>query len=258
MLSISTSNPRLEIQARQIAQQWGFKFTPPSDDNFYLELTESQLQLVQAGQHAPGPIAVDFMSAQVTYRRRFGGGKGQTLAKAVGLSKSTKPLILDATAGLGKDAFVFASLGAYVILLERSLVSAALLENGLERGRQEVEIAAIIARMHLIHADSLGFIPQLNKLQLAGNFNRQPEVIYLDPMFPQRNKSAQNKKEILALQQLVGPDNDSGDLLEICRKVATKRVVVKRPIKAEFLTSSKPSFSLPMKKHRFDIYLTHF
>jgi 16S rRNA (guanine1516-N2)-methyltransferase len=256
MPAITTSIPQLESQTRQLAQQWGFEFTCPSDNTLFLELTDSQLQLVQTGKNSPGPIVVDFISGQATHRRRFGGGKGQTIARAAGLSKSSIPLILDATAGLGNDAFVFASLGANVILMERSTVSAALLEDGLERGRQETEISTIINRMHLIHGDSLTLLPQLRKLQLPEKFSQQVDVIYLDPMFPRRHKTAQAKKEMSALQQLVGADNDSGRLLEICHNVATKRIVVKRPIKAEYLAGSKPSFSMPMKKHRFDIYLT--
>ncbi|MCK5648263.1 MAG: class I SAM-dependent methyltransferase, partial [Gammaproteobacteria bacterium] len=83
-----------------------------------------------------------------------------------------------------------------------------------------------------------------------------PDVIYLDPMFPHRKKSALVKKEMLAFQQLIGDDNDSDELLSICRQLAKKRVVVKRPIKAPYLDAQKPSFSMNMKKHRFDIYIT--
>ncbi len=256
MLTITTSNPQLESQAQQLALQWGFAYARTTEHHFFLELTDSQLQLVQNGKNAPGPVAVNFMSGQATYRRRFGGGKRQTLAKAAGLSSTPAPLILDATAGLGKDAFVLASLGADVILLERSAVSAALLENGLARGSKENPITEIIKRMHLIHADSLALLPQLKKLQLPETFSRQPDVIYLDPMFPHRSRGALVKKDMLALQQLVGPDSDSDQLLEISLNAAQQRVVVKRPIKASYLADNKPAFSLSMKKHRFDIYLT--
>lgn len=258
MLTITTIKSQLESHARRLAMQWGFNFSQPIENSYFLELTEShlQLQLNQAGKNSPGPISVNFTSGAVNYRRHFGGGLGQTLAKAVGLSKSPDLLILDATAGLGKDAFVFASLGAKVILVERSCISAALLEDGLIRGRLNSHISEIIQRMFLIHADSLTLLPRLEELSLPEPFNLQPDVIYLDPMFPHRSKTAQVKKEMTALQHLIGPECDSDQLLHICRDTAAKRVVVKRPVKAEFLAGSKPSFSMPMKKHRYDIYLT--
>jgi 16S rRNA (guanine1516-N2)-methyltransferase len=208
------------------------------------------LQLVQSAADAPGPIFVDFTSGQMAHRRQFGGGKGQVIAKAVGLNKNSSPLILDATTGMGKDAFVFASLGARVIMMERSPVSAALLQDGLERARLDDEVSAIIERMQLIKGDAR-FLISYDSLKL----NEMPDVIYLDPMFPHRKKTALVKKEMLAFQQLIGDDKDSNELLSVCQQVAKKRVVVKRPIKAPWLDHKKPSLSMNMKKHRFDIYL---
>ena len=254
MLAITTSIHSLVAQTQQLANRWGFTFVRFCNDPFYLELTDTHLQLMQSGDKPPGPIAVDFFSAQPTYRRRFGGGKGQTLTRAVGLSKSSRLLILDATAGMGNDAFVFASLGAYVILLERSSISAALLEDGLIRGKQNEEIADIIQRMQLLYGDSLTMLPQFSTLELPEKFSQQPDVIYLDPMFPHRNITAQVKKEMLALQYLVGSDADSENLLKTSLNLARQRVVVKRPIKADYLAGQKPSYSMSMKKHRFDIY----
>ena len=89
----------------------------------------------------------------------------------------------------------------------------------------------------------------------AASLNKIPDVIYLDPMFPHRKKSALVKKEMLAFQSLIGDDNDSNELLNVCLQTAKKRVVVKRPIKAPYLNDQKPSLSMKMKKHRFDIYI---
>jgi 16S rRNA (guanine1516-N2)-methyltransferase len=74
-------------------------------------------------------------------------------------------------------------------------------------------------------------------------------------MFPHRKKSAQVKKEMLAFQNLIGSDNDSDELLKTSLQLAKKRVVVKRPIKAPYLDNKKPSLSMNMKKHRFDVYI---
>ncbi|MCA9466306.1 MAG: class I SAM-dependent methyltransferase, partial [Nitrospira sp.] len=82
----------------------------------------------------------------------------------------------------------------------------------------------------------------------------EPEVIYLDPMFPHKEKSALVKKDMRVLQEVVGPDEDADELFTIARTVATNRVVVKRPDYADFLSGLKPQTSIKTKKHRFDIY----
>lgn len=250
MLSITPSDKSLATQAQALAQKWGFKFSENSHDSYFLQLTPVHLQLVQSDNQSPGPIYVDFTAGQVAHRRQFGGGKGQIITKAVGLNKTPAPLILDATAGMGNDAFVFASLGARVILMERSPVSAALLSDGLERALLNDEITNIISRMSLVFGDARLLNPDSTLIR-----NEAPDVIYLDPMFPHRKKSALVKKEMLAFQNLIGDDNDSNELLDVSRKLAKKRVVVKRPIKAPWLDNQKPSLTMKMKKHRFDIYL---
>lgn len=248
MIAITVSDKSLTEQAKLLAKQWHFQFSVIApNDSFFLQLTHQHLQLIQSDKHSPGPIYVDFSSGQVAHRRLFGGGKGQTIAKAVGLNKYASPLILDATAGMGKDAFVFASLGADVILMERSPISAALLTDALHRASTDAAISDIIGRMSFIFGDAR----KLDSLQLK----QRPDVIYLDPMFPHRKKSALVKKEMLAFQSLIGDDKDSNELLNICQQLAKERVVVKRPNKAPYLDEKKPTLSMSMKKHRFDIYM---
>lgn len=247
MIAICPSEKTLTEPALALARRWGFNLSDAPREAYYLQLTAQCLQLIQTGKHSSGPIYVDFASGQTAHRRRFGGGKGQIIAKAVGLHKTPCPLILDATAGMGKDAFVFASLGARVILMERSPVAAALLCDGLQRAALEEDIADIIERMTFVYGDA----------RLLGStlLTETPDIIYLDPMFPHRKKSALVKKEMLAFQSLIGDDDDSDELLNVCLQLAKKRVVVKRPIKAPWLDNHKPSLSMNMKKHRFDIYL---
>ena len=256
MLTITASNKSLTEQAQLIAKQWGFYFSDTPQDQFFLQLTPQHLQLLQADKHSPGPIYIDFSSGQIAHRRLFGGGKGQIIAKAVGLNKNSSPLILDATAGMGKDAFVFASLGAEVILMERSPISAALLTDALHRASTDKAISDIIKRMSFIFGDARKLTSRSSSAK-DGDIvlDNQPDIIYLDPMFPHRKKSALVKKEMLAFQSLIGDDKDSDELLSVCLHLAKKRVVVKRPIKAPYLDGQKPSLSMNMKKHRFDIYL---
>ncbi len=220
------------------------------------DLTEPDYALVfadfvflqQTGRKAPGPVVVDFLAGAVDHRRRFGGGKGQMIAKACGLQAGKLPRILDATAGLGRDAFVLASLGCELTLLERSPVVFALLSDGLARGLAQgtAEQQQIVARMHLQNADALDY--------LHAQADASADVVYLDPMFPERQKSADVKKEMRVFHSLVGDDADAAGLMEAALRVARYRVVVKRSRRAPVLGGRPPSYSLEGKSSRFDIY----
>ncbi len=213
------------------------------------------LSLQTTGRKAPGPIQVDFTSGGSDHRRKFGGGKGQMVAKAVGLKGSFRPQIVDATAGLGGDAFVLATLGCRMTLLERSPVVYALLADGLQRGRQwalteDRELVGILDAMTLVPADAQQYLTDLSQQSIE----RRPDVVYLDPMFPERIKSASVKKEMAAFHTLVGRDEDAVNLLELALAVARYRVVVKRPTKAPLLADYPCSYQLEGKSTRFDIY----
>jgi 16S rRNA (guanine1516-N2)-methyltransferase len=100
-----------------------------------LQVGEQGLQLQQLGPDAPGPVRVDFVEGGAAHRRLYGGGSGQMIAKAVGIAQGVRPRVLDATAGLGKDAFVLASLGCEMSLIERQPLIGALLEDGWRAAR---------------------------------------------------------------------------------------------------------------------------
>jgi len=106
-------------------------------------------RLQQTGRKAPGPVLADFVSGAVAHRRKFGGGKGQMIAKAVGIKGSVRPQVADVTAGLGRDGFVLATLGCDVQMVERSPIIHALLESGLRQAQEDPEVADIAARMSL-------------------------------------------------------------------------------------------------------------
>ncbi|PMH46105.1 16S rRNA methyltransferase [Vibrio sp. 10N.286.49.B3] len=245
----STLNQRLE----QLAQRWNLVHCDQSP--FALVLTEERLELRKLDEPKLGAIYVDLIGGAVGHRRKFGGGKGQSIAKAAGLNKGVTPTVLDGTAGLGRDAFVLASLGCKVQMVERHPVVAALLDDGLERAKQDSEIGGWISeRMSLIHASSHD---ALDKLAQDPNFE-QPDVVYLDPMYPHpenKKKSALVKKEMRVFQSLVGADLDADGLLAPALALATKRVVVKRPDYAEWLAEQKPSMAIETKKNRFDVYV---
>ncbi|MBW4935805.1 class I SAM-dependent methyltransferase [Marinobacter sp. F4206] len=212
-----------------------------------LYLDESGLGLQVTGKGAPGPVRAEFVTGKMGYRREHGGGAGQLVAKAVGLQKTHAALhVLDATAGLGQDAFVLASLGCRVTLFERNPVIHALLADGLARASLNVDCAPIVARMSLKEGSSLPW------LESAGP--ESADVIYLDPMFPHRDKSALVKKEMQVFRMVVGDDDDSEALLEAALGCATYRVVVKRPRKAPAIAGTEPATRIEGKSSRYDIY----
>ena len=170
------------------------------------------------------------------------------IAKAVGINAQIKPRVLDATAGLGGDAFVLASLGCSMHLQERSPIAYALLQDGLIRAAafaqdtQDNILSNIINNMRLSNTNST--------LHLVENI----DVIYLDPMFPTRKKSAAVNKSMRAFHDLIGNDDDADQLLLHALEQDVCRIVVKRPRIAPFLANKSPSYSLEGKSSRFDIY----
>ena len=169
------------------------------------------------------------------------------VAKAVGLQKTRAALhIVDATAGLGQDAFVLASLGCTVTLFERNPVIHALLADGLARAALNVDCAAIVERMRLLEGSSIEW--------LARPGTEAADVVYLDPMFPHRDKSALVKKEMQVFRTIVGDDEDSAQLLAAALERARYRVVVKRPRKASAIEGAEPTTRIEGKSSRYDVY----
>nr|WP_234473162.1 16S rRNA (guanine(1516)-N(2))-methyltransferase RsmJ [Erwinia sp. S63] len=227
-----------------LAQRWGLEH----DDQalMALVLTPERLELRKLDEPKLGGIFVDFVTGAMAHRRKFGGGRGEAVAKAVGIKGGYLPDVIDATAGLGRDAFVLAALGCRVRMLERHPVVAALLDDGLRRGYADAEIGGWLReRLTLLHVVSQ---------QALSDITPAPDVVYLDPMYPHRQKSAMVKKEMRVFQSLVGPDEDADALLEPARRLAKKRIVVKRPDYAPPLAGIATQSAVVTKSHRFDIY----
>ena len=242
--------PERQEEAKALASHLNLK--QANQPQFTLEFTHAHLQLRLNGPEAPGPVYVDFVGGKAGHRRQFGGGRGQPMAKAVGLKTGINPHILDATAGFGRDSFVFASLGCHVTMVEQNPIIAALLADGLQRGQaHDDETAEICQRMTLINADSGAYLQSMAEQHDTS----APDVIYLDPMYPHRNKSAQVKKEMRLFQLLLGEPGDNRELLSAALSCAKKRVVVKRPKGAEELPGPRPSMAISSKNTRYDVYV---
>lgn len=228
-----------------LAQRWQLEH----DDNALLALvlTPKHLALRKRDEPKLGDIFVDFTDGSLAHRVKFGGGRAEAVAKAVGIKGRYLPSVIDATAGLGRDAFIMASLGCHVRMLERNSVVAALLDDGLQRGYQDTVIGDWLC-------ERLTLLP-VSSLTALHTITAKPDVVYLDPMYPHRRKRALVQKEMRVLKMLVGQDSDADALLAPARQLALKRVVVKRPSYAPPLANVFTTSAVTTKKHRFDIYL---
>ncbi len=192
-------------------------------------------------------LFVDFVGGKGGHRRMFNATIRQPLARAAGIQPGIRPAIVDATAGLGGDGFVFASLGCKVILVERSPIIAALLQDGINRAGEHEATAEIAQRLRLVVGDAKEELQRLSP---------RPQTVYLDPMYPPQGKTALNKKEMRMLRSLAGDDADAEQLFLMAIEHAERRVVVKRPRGAETLSRLLPAHQIRMKSSRFDVYMS--
>lgn len=246
-LAVAAATPAQLAQAQALAQALALPLaTAERVYPLLLWLTPERLELRLTGPDAPGPVSVDFVAGRLGYRRRHRGS--EPLLRAVGLKGDQRLRIVDATAGLGRDAFMLACQGCRVQLLERSPVIAALVQDGLDRAARDPELGIWInERLQLSVADSRTWLSACPAAE-------RPDVVYLDPMYPHRSKTALVKKDMRLLRELVGDDDDAPALLAAALACARSRVVVKRPVSAAPLAGPVPSFTLAAQNTRFDVY----
>jgi 16S rRNA (guanine1516-N2)-methyltransferase len=213
---------------------------------FELHFAVEKLELIAHVLPTMKPLSIDF---QKTLDNRIhskqAGLYQDPMVKACGVKKGQRLDILDATCGLGRDACVLASLGANVIALERSYVLHALLQDGLQR--------APVEQLQLVQCDAATYLQHLSE-------DSFPDVVYLDPMFPEKNKSALVKKDMQILQHFLDHTADAVSheteaLLKLARTRVKKRVVLKRPAWAAEIHAAAINFQLHSRQMRFDVYL---
>ena len=181
----------------------------------------------------------------------------ELLVRATKLKGVSSPAVIDATAGFGEDSFLLAATGAQVYMFERDPLIAQLLRDALERASRDEALASIVSRMTLIEKDC---IDELKAMTLQSYKEKEgqiptPDIIYLDPMFPARTKSAAVKKKFQLIHVLEKPCEDEEELLEAALALKPRKVVIKRPIKGPFLAGRKPSYSLRGKAIRYDCFV---
>ena len=243
--------PELVSRAESLALRLGVDaVVQMPTEGLFLRLDAGGLALCDAAAPRDEPLRVDFHAGALGFRQRAGFRRDELLARAVGVKGKVLPRVLDATAGLGRDAFMLASLGCEVKLCERNPVVHALLEDGLQRALACGDLDAV-GRMQLGAHDAAVYLH--DDASLGAH-----EVVVLDPMFPERSKSALVKKPMRMFHALVGADDDAGALLDLAMRRALRRVVVKRPLHADYLAGRKPNLDYRGKAVRFDVYLTGF
>lgn len=178
-------------------------------------------------------------------KRRLLHGKlnGELLVRAARLKGIEEPTLVDATAGLGQDSLLLAAAGFSVTLIECNPVIAAMLVDAIERARRDPELADAAGRMRVIEG---------NSLKVLRDLSMPPDVVYLDPMFPGRSKSAAVKKKFQLLHRLEMPCEDEMALLEAARAAHPRKIVIKRPVKGPRLAGVKPDYTLRGKAVRYD------
>ncbi len=168
----------------------------------------------------------------------------EMLAKAVKTDQENLKAI-DATAGMGEDSLLLAACGYQVTLYEQNPVIAILLKDALRRAKKNTVLKDIVSRMQLVEGDS---IEHLNK-------RLDPvDVIYLDPMFPGRQKSGLINKKLQLIQKLEPPCSKETALFDAAMAAQPSKIIVKRPLKSPYLDERVPSYSLKGKAIRYDCY----
>jgi len=251
LVTVCFESEALLPSATSFAQQQSLNIATPKSTAtpFILYYKQDYVELID--QHNNTSIHVDFVSGALAHRRKYGGGKGQAIAKAIGIKNYKLPLsVLDVTAGLAKDAFVLACLGCNVTMIERHPIVAELVNNGLKYAGNTEEFQDILDQgFKLIQTDAIHYLTTLAS---------KPDIIYMDPMYPERKKSASVKKNMQMLQKLIGhsedKNSDEAQLFNLALSKAKKRVVVKRPKGAPTLTAKAPTMSIESKITRYDVY----
>lgn len=242
------------VKFKQLAQNFAIEHDEQANFELSEELNElNEVAISLKSQALQLAMTIDFTAPKLQFRQQHGGG--EAVVKACGVKPNKELTIIDATAGLGRDAFILASHGAKVFMLERNPAIRLLLNQALIKLKHVATASPDIKKIQLELLD----FPNIGKISWqsveSSGLNLPVDVVYIDPMYPKTGKAkALVKKEMQIFQSFIGGDLDSDILLEQGLNLA-KKVVVKRPAGAPFLAQKTPNSSLKTKAHRFDIYV---
>ena len=240
LISILVKNNSNIEKAKKISEKLNIEIKTEDniESDLILQFDEDGLSLISRNMKLYG----DFTN---TIRRiKQSNLEKELLIHAAKIKGKKQDLIaIDATAGMGEDSLLLAAYGFKVNLYEKNPIIAELLKDALERAKQTPELKEIVYRMEVFEEDS---IIAMSKLDY------KPDVILLDPMFPERTKSALIKKKFQILHQIETPCTNEKELLNSAIKANPKKIVIKRPLKGEYLAGIKPSYSVKGNSIRYD------
>jgi 16S rRNA (guanine1516-N2)-methyltransferase len=198
-----------------------------------------------AAEDRPEP-SIGFSSGSMGYRYWKGQSRAHPLVRALGKSISKLPNIIDATAGLGRDAFILASVGCHVTMIERNpKIFAMLAEAVAAEKAKDNGLAAVLDRMTLLHGDAKALLPSLSA-----------DIIVIDPMHPERKSSALTKIDLRLLREVVGGNADASLLVQIALTCKCEKVILKWPAQADALEGlPKPNHSIIGRTTRYDVFV---
>lgn len=254
-IKIYVEDARRMDEATSLARKMNLEVTTeePGLDDLVVKYTKNEVILTSDGLEMSG----DF-SRMVKRVERW---QHELLVKAcklkdegaAGKNAGKLPLLMDCTAGLGEDSLLLAASGFRVNCYERDAVIAALLKDAVRRGKKIPECKEAAGRMQVFSEDSVDAMNALaDKIEELGDSSLAPDVIYLDPMFPGREKSALIKKKFQLIHMLEKPAADEEEMLSAAMRLHPKKIVIKRPPKGPYLAGKKPGFSFSSKAVRFD------
>ena len=220
------------------------------NQDFLLKVADTAQLCLENNDDFNKPFTIDLFNQKLLWRLNHSGKGSEAVCKAV-LSNLDKPIVFDATAGLGRESLILQSVGCKVYMFERNPIIWFLLHTALYSAQNNQSIL-----------DSLkNGLPTLTNLgsfkdQVArGELLPSPDVIYYDPMFPQRQKSALVKKDMRVFHELVGFDEDTTEYANFLLTKAKHHLVVKRPSNEEPLKLDlRCSSQVSGKACRFDCY----
>ena len=240
-----TQQARSEALAKQLSIKVLDKTVDQNID--FLMYFDQQILKISQAEQLNSAVWVDFSSGKTAYRQKHQGKGKLPISRACGIKNNHRPSIIDATAGLGQDAFILAGLECQVICMEQNPYLSMLLADGFKRAKAaEPWVEKIVGRMELQQG-------QAEELLIK----QSADVIYLDPMYPhqENKKTAKVKKGMQLFRTFPGTKSDEKALLKVAINSAKERVVVKRPDWASSIEGFQPSHQVPGKNHRYDIYV---
>ena len=189
------------------------------------------------------PLSLSFFSPKFLSRVKAASKNTELLARAVGTRQGLK--VLDCTAGLGREGFLLAHLGCDVTLIERSKVIYTLLLDALNWASFDPDLKKVVDRISLYQSDAKEYLYRHSSW----------DVIYIDPMFPDKKKTSLPKGDMQYLQRFLSKEKNDVSLLKSAFRCKFRRLVVKRPLKTRDKEIRKADRSIQNDKIRFDIYI---